>query len=725
MDFKNRINLAVTLLLLVCSTATAKLSVVSDGSGFTVFTDSIPIIKHNVSDPAFFLTSTNITFFENAGNFIITERNDGDRVPVREFDIVIDDAYPPYTLATIDLFNLEYPGHKLSITLHDSETTNGVPVSCVFSIELQSPFNDTTFNRISMRTVSSSRDHIYGLGEQYTYLDLKGHNYTIWTREQGVGRNQSDGFTQIIDLGEPGAGGDYDYTYWPQSSYVSSESRLLFALQSKAYAVFDFKNESFNEISIQSTYVSGYFIRDNSSLLSLVQKISQINGRQPELPEWVYNGAILGVQGGTELMLQYLNESEKNDVAVSAMWIQDWSGKITTSFGSRVFWNWKWNSTWYPELDSVIRTLRDDRNVRVLSYINPSLNIKGDVFEDGDANGYFLRSESSPNQTYVQDFGEFFCGTVDVWNEDAVNWYKNIIKENMLEFGFSGWMADFGEYTRLDMVSSNLSASRNSQERHNELPTLWAKLNREAVEEAGLLNETMFWVRSGAIGSSRYATMLWAGDQNVDWSFSDGLPSTITAALSAGMSGMGLSHFDIGGFTTLYILGLVRRKELLLRSAEYAVFTPIMRTHEGNQPLWNHQIYTEIDTLQKFGRLTRMYKTLSNYTRAVVRENSQLGIPAMRPLFLHYEEDEGSYQDWHEYLYGRDLLVAPVLYPNATTRDTYLPPDTWVHLWDESETELNGPLNITIDSPLGYPPVFYRKNSTWVNFFKNLRDNFA
>jgi len=52
---------------------------------------------------------------------------------------------------------------------------------------------------------------------------------------------------------------------------------------------------------------------------------------------------------------------------------------------------------------------------------------------------------------------------------------------------------------------------------------------REAVEEAGLLNETMFWVRSGSSGSSRYATMLWAGDQNVDWSFSDGLASTITA----------------------------------------------------------------------------------------------------------------------------------------------------------------------------------------------------
>ncbi|ODN02052.1 Alpha-glucosidase YihQ [Orchesella cincta] len=700
------------------------LQVVSGGETFTVIADSIPIIKHNISDPAFYLSSTNITFFENAGNFIITERNDPDAIPLQNFSVETDDS-DVLNRYTIRMTNPEYPEHVLSLTLHDTEELNGVPVSCSFRVNLESPPDDTTFNRISMRTVSSSQDHIYGLGEQYSYLDLKGHNYTIWTREQGVGRNQSDGFTQIIDLGEPGAGGDFDYTYWPQSSYVSSESRLLFGLKSKAYAIFNFKNESFNEISLQATDVSGYFILDDSSLLSLVQKVSQVYGRQPELPDWVYNGAILGVQGGTQKMLEYLAEAQQYDVAVSAMWIQDWSGKITTSFGTRVFWNWKWNSEWYPDLDTLIKTLKDNQNIRVLSYINPSLNMEGDVFQVGDASGYFLRNESAPDQTYVQDFGDFFCGTVDVWNEEAVEWYKSIIKENMLEFGFSGWMADFGEYTRLDMVSSNQSASRNSQERHNQLPTLWARLNREAVEEAGLLNETMFWVRSGSSGSSRYATMLWNGDQNVDWSFSDGLPSTITAALSAGMSGMGLSHFDIGGYTTLSVLGLVRRKELLLRSAEYAVFTPVMRTHEGNQPAWNHQVYTDADTWQKFGRLTRMYKMLSNYTRAVVRENSQLGIPAMRPLFLHYETDEGSFQDWHEYLYGKDLLVAPVLYPNAVTRDTYLPPDTWVHLWDQSEAELTGPLNVTIDSPLGYPPVFYRKDSIWVNFFRNLRDSFA
>ena len=84
--------------------------------------------------------------------------------------------------------------------------------------------------------------------------------------------------------------------------------------------------------------------------------------------------------------------------------------------------------------------------------------------------------------------------------------------------------------------------------------------------------------------SALYSTvqvMAWSGDQFVDWSRSDGLPSSIVSALSLAASGMGLVHSDIGGYTGAGLV-LVRSKELLLRWAEYAAFTPIMRTHEVN-----------------------------------------------------------------------------------------------------------------------------------------------
>ena len=129
---------------------------------------------------------------------------------------------------------------------------------------------------------------------------------------------------------------------------------------------------------------------------------------------------------------------------------------------------------------------------------------------------------------------------------------------------------------------------------------------REALEEEGKMDEILYWMRSGSPGSSLHQQMAWAGDQNVNWEEADGMPSTITAgrlvlssthplvrasrvddsfaALSLGLSGMGRTHFDVGGYTT-FVIVLERSKELLLRSAEYAAFTPVMRTHEGGSSL--------------------------------------------------------------------------------------------------------------------------------------------
>jgi len=100
---------------------------------------------------------------------------------------------------------------------------------------------------------------------------------------------------------------------------------------------------------------------------------------------------------------------------------------------------------------------------------------------------------------------------------------------------------------------------------------------------------------------------------------------------------MGISHSDIGGYTSRSEIGIRRSKELLLRWAEYSAFTPIMRTHEGNEPQANWQIFTDDDTLGKFGRLTQIFRALGDYSREAVRQNAEEGIPAMRPLFLMFE----------------------------------------------------------------------------------------
>ena len=134
---------------------------------------------------------------------------------------------------------------------------------------------------------------------------------------------------------------------------------------------------------------------------------------------------------------------------------------------------------------------------------------------------------------------------------------------------------------------------------------------------------------------------------------------------------MGLSHSDIGGYTSLPQLGEmgpVRDTELLLRWSEYSVFTPMMRTHETNQPSENAQVYDDPETLKKFGRLTRIYKELKPYIKKAVSQNTQEGTPVMRPLFLQYESDKEAFDQDYQYMFGDDLLVAPVLEPGMLSQ---------------------------------------------------------
>lgn len=91
--------------------------------------------------------------------------------------------------------------------------------------------------------------------------------------------------------------------------------------------------------------------------------------------------------------------------------------------------------------------------------------------------------------------------------------------------------------------------------------------------------------------------------------------------------------------------------------------------YAGNMPDLNHQIYSDNETLRDFGRLTRMYTNLAPYHKEVVGQVSSEGIPAMRPLFIQYPNDLETFDIQYEYMYGEDLLVAPVLEPRVVSSD--------------------------------------------------------
>ncbi len=563
-------------------------------------------------------------------------------------------------------------------------------------------------NRFWFRVKAEAEEFCYGCGEQMSYFNLRGRHFPLWTSEPGVGRDKTTYVTWRSDV-ENKAGGDYYNTYFPQPTYVSSRHYYLH-VDSTAYADFDFRNAEFHELQIWEVPAS-VRIEAAPTFLELLKKESAFFGRQPELPDWVYNGLIIGVQGGSERSFGLMEKTLEHGIKVSGVWCQDWSGKRVTSFGKRLQWDWHFNQSMYPNLPQEIEKLHR-RGIKFLGYINPYLVNDGELYREGLEKDVFAKK--SDGSVYLVDFGEFDCAIPDLTKPEAYQWYKDrVVKECSLDIGIDGWMADFGEYLPTDDIV--LHSGKPAMIEHNHYPALWAKCNYEALAETGKLGEVLYFMRAGYTGNQKYCVLMWEGDQSVDFSIHDGLASVVCGALSLGMTGCGLTHSDIGGYTSLF--DNCRTKEVFLRWAEMAAFTAVMRTHECNRPEQNFQYYDDEDCMTQLARLVDVYTMLKPYLKALVHENGAEGIPVQRPLFLHNEDDPRCYEIQYQYLLGPDMLVAPVYLADQTEWPVYLPEGEWVHLWTG---KTYGKGDHTVPAALGDTPVFYKKNSRYAELFAEI-----
>jgi alpha-glucosidase len=554
-------------------------------------------------------------------------------------------------------------------------------------------------NRYWLTFVTNPKEHIYGCGETYSELDLKGQNVRIWVAEhQNTGRISKKIIKEKLLGKHPDKKLSFDKyeSYYAQPTFVSSDKYYVHC-DINAYSEFDFTDAGKITLYFQEPPV---IITDSGQDFAEVsRKLTGLLGRQKALPDWLYDGVILGIQGGTDVVDAKIKKAKEAGVPVVGVWCQDWSGCRRTGFGYQVMWNWEWDQELYPGLDKKIAEWKEE-GVRFLGYINPFIAIEKDLYAYASEHGYCVQDREGKD--YLVTITTFPAAMVDFTNPEAYEWYKGLIKENMIGLGMGGWMADFGEYLPIDAV---LYSGEDPAIIHNQWPAIWAKMNQEAVAECGKEGQVFFFTRAGHTGTIAHSHMMWTGDQHVDWSIDDGLPAVIPATLSLAMSGYGIAHSDVGGYTT--IMHMRRSKELLLRWEEMNVFSPLFRTHEGNQPVNNVQFDDDEELLAQLAKCGRMHVALKDYLKGLVAEEISDGTPVMRPLFYHYDEAE-AYTEKTEYLLGRDLLVAPVYEEGAKSRTIYLPSDGWVNIFDGKEYAGG---HMIVEAPIGKPPVFVRKDS--------------
>jgi alpha-glucosidase len=569
---------------------------------------------------------------------------------------------------------------------------------------------------ISLRPAAEADEMFFGMGEQFPHdtLDLKGRVIPALSQEGGIGRGHGI-ITPVVELFSEGSGGSEESTYYAAPHYLTSEDRSIF-LENTEYSVFDFSAEAHTEVRLFSDQLRAQVIYGDEPL-TLIERFTDYAGRMPALPDWVGDGAIIALARDLDESSALVDELLADGAEISGVWNQTWSGVNETYIGEQVLWNWTvadpeaWDA-WVDDLEA--------RGIRPLCYVNSMFldvsdrEVSRDLFAEGEAGGYFVTDDSGG--TYMLPITAFDVALLDLTSPGARDWMKGVITDELIDTArCSGWMADFAEALPFDAV---LASGEPASSFHNAYPVEWARLNREAIEDAGKLGEVFFFNRSGYTTTPAWSTLVWEGDQLTTWDAEDGMVSALHGLISSGLSGVALNHSDIGGYTSLslYGLGYDRESELLKRWAELSAFTAVMRTHEGNQPELNAQVYDD-DEREHFARMTQVYAALGFYRDELFVDAEQHGWPLVRALWLHYPDDARSYEVSDQFLLGSEILVAPIKNKCWTwpwcpyDKELYLPPGTWVHLWTGEVYGESEGTTVTVQADIGEPAVFYRAGS--------------
>ncbi len=611
-----------------------------------------------------------------------------------------------------------------SLSFYPSSITDK---AIAFKVQITDGANSISQARLLFQT--NADEHFYGFGEQFSRVDCKGYEIPVVAEEGGIGRGDAGPRTLRL----LGVTGEQFSSYAPSPQFMTNTGRGLFLTNSEP-SIFDLRDDTFVSIRVEVNELEGYILAGETPLEG-IELLTRFVGRMPVLPDWVHQGAIIGMQGGTQRVREVWQELQKHDTPLAGFWLQDWVGQRKTAIGKQLWWNWTLDESRYPQWPQLVDDLAA-ADIALGAYINPFLvelpkkekkkrPKRRDLYREAATRGFLVRDHEG--DVYPVKNTDFSAGLVDLSNPEMRQWLKQVIADEMLAIGCKFWMADFAEAAQFD---GGFTSGRNGLDYHNDYPVDWAELNREAIANHDNAADCWFFTRAGFLKSPGSTTAMWLGDQNVTWGENDGLPSALDGLLSSGFSGFSVSHSDIGGYTSISNIilrligrGFVRSRELLYRWMEMNAFTAIFRTHEGNEPDQNVQFYQDDDTYQTFARWAKVYAVLADYRKVLIQEAASKGYPVVRHPILHYPDDRYLYrleEKERSFMLGSEFWISPVLKPGLTEKVVYLPLGDWVHLWTgQAFSHVSCGAKVTVAAPLGQPPVFYRKNSPYGDALKS------
>jgi alpha-glucosidase len=572
------------------------------------------------------------------------------------------------------------------------------------AVALETSAQDMNTGEFAMNCTDG--EAFFGLGSQVTGMDLRPGNYPLWTQEQGNGKPEEGNRFPINNIPEA--------AYAPMGVWHSSNGYSAII-----------GHDAYSELDLCETHEDRVWLRSHQAMPSFVlvagetprdrlTEVTEYTGRlSMDPPDWLFSTWVDAVEGPWRIE-DVATAIRDNEVSASAIWTEDWIGSAPTTTGFRLTYEWTWDQTTYPDLNTRIDGLHED-GFAFLGYFNPFVPDTVSHYQDGVDNGYLITDEDGELYTF-KDPATRDASLIDLTNPDAVAWLQGFQKTAAGDLGIDGWMADFAEWLPVD---AQLDSGESAWQFHNQYPLAWQQANRDSLADVHTgddANNWSYFARSGWAsvngGTAGIAPAMWGGDQDTDWAYDDGFPTIIPIGANLGMAGVAIYGSDVAGYNS--IATTFTDKELFFRWSAAAAFHPLMRTHHGGDKCDNWSFDQDAETIQHFRRYAAIHALLFPYFQALLPDARERGWPITRHPYLVEPNRAALWSDDdYEWFVGDDILVAPVLEEGATERVVTLPSSGWWPLFGnapvDSAVEVDGnAVEATVDADVTETPAFVR-----------------